>query len=94
MYLGIDLGTPELKLVVLADSHRIVATASEPLASSRPRPLWSEQDPASWWSALDVAMLRLHASHPGALAGVRAIAPAGQMHGAVLLEASALAVHD
>jgi sugar (pentulose or hexulose) kinase len=88
MYLGIDLGTSELKVVVLADNHRVVASASEPITSSRPRPLWSEQDPASWWSALDAAMLRLLELHPVALAGVRAIAPAGQMHGAVLLDAA------
>jgi xylulokinase len=88
MYLGIDLGTSELKVVVLADNHRVVASASEPITSSRPRPLWSEQDPASWWSALDAAMLRLRELHPVALAGVRAIAPAGQMHGAVLLDAA------
>lgn len=88
MYLGIDLGTSELKLVVLADDHQVVASESEPIASSRPRPLWSEQDPASWWGALDAAMLRLRELHPVALAGVRAIAPAGQMHGAVLLDAA------
>ncbi|HEV7577628.1 MAG TPA: xylulokinase [Caldimonas sp.] len=86
MYLGIDLGTSELKVVLLADDHRVVAGASEPIATSRPHPLWSEQDPASWWSALDAALLRLRESHPAALAAVRAIAPAGQMHGAVLLD--------
>ena len=88
MYLGIDLGTSELKVVVLADDHRVVATASEPLAISRPHPHWSEQSPAAWWSALDAAMLGLRGSHAGALASVRAIGPTGQMHGAVLLDAS------
>jgi xylulokinase len=88
MYLGIDLGTSELKLVLLDDHHRVVAVASEPLATARPHPLWSEQAPAAWWAALDTAMLGLRGSHGAALARVRAIGPTGQMHGAVLLDAA------
>jgi xylulokinase len=86
MYLGIDLGTSELKVALLADSHRVVASASEPLTTARPQPLWSEQEPAAWWAALDTALLRLREAHPAELAGVRAIGPTGQMHGAVLLD--------
>ncbi len=88
MYLGIDLGTSELKLVLVDDRHRLVAAAAEPLATARPNPLWSEQDPELWWAALDAAMLRLRESHRAELAGVRAIGPTGQMHGAVLLDAA------
>jgi xylulokinase len=88
MYLGIDLGTSELKVVILDDGHRIVAGAAEPLATARPHPRWSEQEPADWWAALDAAMLRLRESHSTELAGVRAIGPTGQMHGAVLLDAA------
>lgn len=87
MYLGIDLGTSELKLLLLDAQHRIVASVGEALTLSRPQPLWSEQDPAQWWVALDAAMLRLHVEQPAALAAVRAIGLAGQMHGAVLLDA-------
>jgi xylulokinase len=87
MYLGIDLGTSELKVILLDDGHRVVAGTAEPLATARPHPLWSEQDPAAWWAALDAAMLRLRETHSAELAGVRAIGPTGQMHGAVLLDA-------
>ncbi len=86
MYLGIDLGTSELKLLLLDDAHRIVDSTGEPLTVSRPHPLWSEQAPADWWSALDAAMQRLHAMQPAALRAVRAIGLSGQMHGAVLLD--------
>ena len=88
MYLGIDLGTSELKMVVVDERHRVVASASEPIETSRPLPLWSEQNPADWWAALDAAMLRLRESHRAELAAVRAIGPSGQMHGAVLLDAA------
>jgi len=88
MYLGIDLGTSELKLLLLGPDRSIVATEGEPLTVSRPRPLWSEQHPQDWWTALDTAMRRLAARHAPALAAVRAIGLSGQMHGAVLLDAA------
>ncbi len=85
MYLGIDLGTSEVKLLLLADTHRIVAVEGSPLSILRPRPLWSEQHPRDWWAALDAAMVRLRQREPQALAAVRAIGLSGQMHGAVLV---------
>ena len=88
MYLGIDLGTSGVKLLLLDDAHRVVAVAGEPLRISRPHPLWSEQHPHDWWTALDKAMLRLASGHGDAMARVRAIGLSGQMHGAVLLDAS------
>lgn len=89
MFLGIDLGTSELKLLLLDDAHGVVAQCGEPLAVQRPRPLWSEQHPHDWWQALDRAMLRLQAAQPAACAAVRAIGLSGQMHGAVLLDEAA-----
>ena len=86
MFLGIDLGTSELKLLLLDERQQIVATVGEGLSVSRPQALWSEQDPAQWWLALDRAMGRLAARHAGAMARVRAIGLSGQMHGAVLID--------
>lgn len=88
MYLGIDLGTSELKALLLDDAHRIVATAAQPLTVQRPAPLWSEQQPAHWWQALDQALLELRSGHAKAMAAVRAIGLSGQMHGAVLIDAN------
>ncbi|MET0544448.1 MAG: xylulokinase [Variovorax sp.] len=86
MYLGLDLGTSELKALLLADDHRIVGVARSALTVSRPRPLWSEQAPSQWWVALESAMQQLRAEHGDALSAVRAIGLSGQMHGAVLLD--------
>jgi xylulokinase len=88
MYLGIDLGTSELKLVLLSPRHRIEASARSPLSISRPQPLWSEQQPEDWWRALEDAMAQLAQSHPDAMRAVRGIGLSGQMHGAVLLDAA------
>jgi xylulokinase len=88
MFLGIDLGTSELKALLLDERHRIVATAGERLTLQRPHPRWSEQHPADWWHATDVVLQRLAADHPAAMAAVQAIGLSGQMHGAVLLDAA------
>ncbi len=88
MYLGIDLGTSELKALLLAPDHRIVGVARAPLTVQRPQPLWSEQSPAQWWDALEAVMQSLRSAHPVELAAVRAIGLSGQMHGATLLDAA------
>ncbi len=87
MFLGIDLGTSEVKLLLLDERGSIVATAGAPVPLSRPQPLWSEQDPADWWRATESAVAALRAAHGSAFARVRAIGLSGQMHGAVLLGA-------
>ena len=43
--LGIDLGTSELKLVLLDEQGTLVASAGAPLTVSRPHPHWAEQHP-------------------------------------------------
>jgi xylulokinase len=86
MYLGIDLGTSELKVVLVDIGQRLIATARHEVSVQRPQPLWSEQDPATWWQAVEAAMGDLRARFPHELAAVAAIGLSGQMHGAVLLD--------
>ena len=86
MFLGLDLGTSELKALLLDRDHRVVATAGAPLTVQRPRPLWSEQDPVAWWGALEQVMDALAATQGAALSRLQGIGLSGQMHGAVLLD--------
>jgi len=86
MYLGIDVGTSAVKVVLVDDADRVRDQASAPLEVRRPRPLWSEQDPEQWWTATDRAVGELRARQD--LRGVRSIGLSGQMHGATLLDAS------
>jgi xylulokinase len=88
MFLGIDLGTSELKLLLLDDDQRIHASVSEPLGLQRPAPLHCEQDPKAWWSALERAVAQLRAQEPASWARIRGIGLSGQMHGAVLLDSA------
>ena len=87
MFLGLDLGTSELKALLLNDEHQVLATAHAALELSHPQPLWSEQHPQDWWAAVEQVMVQLQAQNGEALACVRAIGLSGQMHGAVLLDA-------
>ena len=47
MYLGIDLGTSGVKAMLIDADQKVVGSASSrEVATSRPHPGWSEQDPA------------------------------------------------
>lgn len=83
--LGIDLGTSELKAILLDESGTVLAHAGARLAVSRRHSGWSEQDPQDWWQACLSALDQLRLSHPDAYARIRCIGLSGQMHGAVLL---------
>jgi xylulokinase len=85
-YLGIDLGTSELKVVLVDAAQQLVATARSALSVQRPQPLWSEQHPSAWWEAVEAALAELRRCVPRELAAVAAIGLSGQMHGAVLLD--------
>ncbi|MDQ0654265.1 xylulokinase [Pseudomonas cedrina] len=83
--LGIDLGTSELKAILMDLDGTVLAHAGVRLSVSRRHSGWSEQAPQDWWQAClqALAQLRGHA----AFARVACIGLSGQMHGAVLLGA-------
>ena len=85
MFLGIDIGTSSVKALVLDDAGEIRSQCSAALQVTRPHPLWSEQDPESWWTATVAAVGGLPLNERRL---IRAIGLAGQMHGATLLDAA------
>jgi xylulokinase len=87
MYIGIDIGTSEVKALLLGPDQRVIGSAGSPLNVSRPHPGHSEQDPADWWTATQAALAGLRAAHPAEYGATEAIGLSGQMHGAVLLDA-------
>ncbi|AMO96316.1 xylulokinase [Collimonas fungivorans] len=84
--LGIDLGTSELKAVLLDESGTVLAHTGVRLTISRPQAGWSEQDPEDWWQACLAGLHQLRQQQPDVYARVRCIGLSGQMHGAVLLD--------
>jgi xylulokinase len=86
MFVGIDLGTSSVKVVLVDSDQRVVDHESVPLQVQRPRPLWSEQDPESWWGGTARALDALKLRRAGEMSEVRGIGLSGQMHGATLLD--------
>ncbi|MCR6502291.1 xylulokinase [Shinella sp. CPCC 101442] len=88
MYLGIDLGTSGVKAMLIDAGQRVIGSATgKDVATARPHPGWSEQDPADWIRATEEAIAGLRAAHPAELSAVRGIGLSGHMHGATLLDA-------
>jgi xylulokinase len=82
-FLGIDLGTASLKLVIVDEDGSERAFASAAYAVATPHPGWAEIAADVWWRALVEAAARLDATERAA---VRAIGFSGQMHGVVLTD--------
>lgn len=87
MYLGIDLGTSEVKALIIDENNEPVATHSVPLSIQRPHPHWSEQAPQAWWEATEYLMTTLREKCGQHWQAIKAIGLSGQMHGAVMLDA-------
>src|SRR5690606_18409831 len=93
MYLGVDLGTSGVKMLLVDNEQTIIASASASLEVSRKKSGWSEQDPADWISAANRAIEQLRDAHPREVATVKGIGLSGQMHGAVLLDTEDKVLH-
>jgi xylulokinase len=87
--LGIDVGTGGTRALIVDASGRVVVAATEehePFAS--PKIGWAEQRPEDWWRAAGIAVHKALAA--GNLRGdqISCVGFSGQMHGAVMLDAS------
>ena len=83
-YIGIDLGTSAVKLLLMDETGAIANIVSREYPLAFPHPGWSEQNPADWWAAVCGGI-------PALLDGVDAsqvkgIGAGGQMHGLVVLD--------
>ena len=85
-YIGVDLGTSAVKLLLMEEDGTLVKSVSREYPLHMPRPGWSEQDPAGWEreTLLGIRQL-LEGEDPGS---VRGIGVGGQMHGRVALDDS------
>lgn len=84
--LGLDVSTTGSKALLIDESGRVVRTATNEHPLSTPRPAWSEQDPADWWTA-SAASIRQVIADAGIEANeIAGVGLTGQMHGLVLLD--------
>lgn len=82
--LGIDVGTTSVRCLAINEAGALIAEASEEYPLLSPRPGWFEQRPEDWWASTCVAVAKVAGEVGRDVAG---IGLAGQMHGAVFLDA-------
>ena len=83
-YIGIDLGTSAVKLLLVNEKGEIVNSVSKDYPLYFPASGWSQQEPSDWWKAvsegLDELLEKVSRSE------VRTVGCGGQMHGLVILD--------
>ena len=84
LYIGVDLGTSAVKLLLMAADGKIENVVSKEYPLSFPHPGWSEQKPEDWWSAVMEGLAELTANCDKSQ--VAGISFGGQMHGLVILD--------
>ena len=84
LYIGVDLGTSAVKLLLMDGAGKILNTVSKEYPLEFPHPGWSQQAPEDWKKAVFQGIPELLTGFDGSL--VRGIGCGGQMHGLVILD--------
>ena len=84
-FIGVDLGTSAVKLLLVDANGAIVRTESREYPLLFPHPGWSEQEPAAWWDAVCDGVRALTCGIDKTQ--IEGIGCGGQMHGLVALDA-------
>ena len=83
-YIGADLGTSALKLLLVTADGSIANTVSKTYNVNFPHPGWSEQSPEDWWQAFCRGVKELTQNID--TDDIEGIGAGGQMHGLVILD--------
>ena len=84
LYIGVDLGTSAVKLLLVDGSGEIKNVVSKEYPLDFPQPGWSQQNPEDWRRAVMEGISELLQGFNGA--EVAGIGCGGQMHGLVVLD--------
>ena len=84
LYIGVDLGTSAVKLLLMQADGTIENIVSKEYPLSFPNPGWSEQNPSDWWQACVEGIREL--VRDADKSQVAGISFGGQMHGLVALD--------
>lgn len=83
-YIGVDLGTSAVKLLLMDQDGNVVNIVSREYPLYFPNPGWSEQKPEDWWEQTKAGIRQLVEPVDSSL--VAGISFGGQMHGLVILD--------
>jgi xylulokinase len=86
MFIGIDLGTSSVKMILTDHEQNILATSNSPLTVQNPKDGYSEQNPQEWIDASIECLEGLKFKKPKEFSETIAIGISGHMHGATLID--------
>lgn len=85
-YIGIDLGTSAVKLLLLQEDGTVLASLSREYPVHYPQPGWSEQNPEDWLQQTMEGLQELINTEKAIKTHIGGIGIGGQMHGLVALD--------
>ena len=88
MFIGIDLGTSSVKMILVDHEQNILATSDSPLTVQNPKDGYSEQNPEEWINATLECLESLKIKKPKEFTETISIGISGHMHGATLIDKS------
>ena len=83
-YIGVDLGTSAVKLLLMKEDGKIENVVSKEYPLYFPREGWSQQNPRDWWEQTVLGIRKLTEGFDKSQ--VAGISFGGQMHGLVVLD--------
>jgi xylulokinase len=89
-YLGVDLGTSSIKVLLADENGRILGHASQSYPLFFPAENHAEQNPDDWYNGLIDCLAKLNDRYD--LTQVDGVSFSGQMHGLVLLDRDDLVI--
>jgi len=85
-FIGVDLGTSSVKIVIMNEAGQITASLSKDYDVSYPKVNWAEQNPEDWWTATRDGIRDLVKASNIDSTSINGIGFSGQMHGLVILD--------
>ncbi|MCB2307909.1 xylulokinase [Clostridium estertheticum] len=85
-FLGIDLGTSSVKIIIMDESGKVVNTTTKNFEISYPHIGWAEQNPDDWWDGTKEGIKEIIKLSGLKSDEIKGIGFSGQMHGLVLLD--------
>ena len=87
-FLGIDLGTSSVKIIVMNEEGKVVESVSKSYNVSYPENGWAEQNPEDWWKETKNGISEILKNGKVNADEITGISFSGQMHGLVLLDSN------
>ena len=88
MYIGVDLGTSSIKIVLIDSNDKVLEFSSRSISTERPSIGHSEQDPNRWFEALLDGFDELSSKAEKDMKRVEGIGLSGHMHSAILMDST------